>query len=80
MEYLLIEQRRCGSQKIKDKFLVLQKLNDEGKAESISVRDRVSVIEVMRSYATVWPPRINQVEVLRQQISLLERRFLLRFS
>lgn len=43
----------------------LERLHDEGKAKAIGVSNfRIQHLEEMREYARIWPPHVNQLEVL----------------
>jgi diketogulonate reductase-like aldo/keto reductase len=55
--------RRAGARK--STWLALERLVEEGKAKSIGVSNYgVGHIEEMRAYAKIWPPHVNQIEVL----------------
>lgn len=64
VDLFLIHTPSGGAQAIKEMWQALEKLVDEGKAKSIGVSNfGVSHIEEMRSYAKIWPPQVNQIEV-----------------
>lgn len=48
----------------KEMWLALEKLHDEGKARAIGVSNYAPEhLEEMKSYATAWPPAVNQILV-----------------
>jgi diketogulonate reductase-like aldo/keto reductase len=64
VDLFLIHTPSGGAQAMKEMWQALEKLVDEGKAKSIGVSNfGVSHIEGMRSYAKIWPPQVNQIEV-----------------
>lgn len=64
VDLFLIHSSSSGSQGRKHLWQALEKLHDEGKARSIGVSNYgVQHIEEMRSYAKIWPPQVNQIEV-----------------
>lgn len=49
----------------KDIWAALEKLYAEGKVKAIGVSNfRVRHLQEMKEYATVWPPHVNQIEVI----------------
>lgn len=73
VDLFLIHSPSGGSAAVKEMYQVLEKLESEGKARSIGVSNfGVGHIENMKSYARVWPPHVNQIEVCtRESTSLL---------
>lgn len=64
VDLFLIHSPNAGSNARKEMWLALEKLYEEGKAKSIGVSNYgVGHIEEMKSYAKVWPPHVNQIEV-----------------
>lgn len=64
VDLFLIHSPNSGKEKRKEMWLALEKLYDEGKTKSIGVSNYgVGQIEEMKSYAKVWPPHVNQIEV-----------------
>lgn len=64
VDLFLIHSPHSGKEKRKEMWLALEKLHEEGKAKSIGVSNYgVGHIEEMKSYAKVWPPQVNQIEV-----------------
>ena len=64
VDLFLIHSPNSGSEKRKEMWLALEKLYDEGRAKSIGVSNfGVGHIEEMKSYAKVWPPHVNQIEL-----------------
>lgn len=64
VDLFLIHSSKSGSSGRKLLWQALEKLYAEGKAKSIGVSNwGVGQIEEMRSYAQVWPPHVNQIEV-----------------
>lgn len=66
VDLFLIHSSSSGSAGRKLLWQALEKLFFEGKTKSIGVSNfGVGHIEEMRSYAQVWPPHVNQIEVRR---------------
>ncbi|KAJ5145974.1 uncharacterized protein N7515_000538 [Penicillium bovifimosum] len=64
VDLFLIHSSSSGSAGRKLLWQALEKLYAEGKAKSIGVSNwGVGHIEEMRSYAQVWPPHVNQIEL-----------------
>ena len=64
VDLFLIHSSKSGSAGRKHLWQALEKLQAEGKAKSIGVSNfGVHQIEEMKSYAKVWPPQVNQIEV-----------------
>jgi diketogulonate reductase-like aldo/keto reductase len=64
VDLFLIHSSKSGSAGRKVLWQALEKLYQEGKTKSIGVSNfGVGHIEEMRSYAQVWPPHVNQLEV-----------------
>jgi diketogulonate reductase-like aldo/keto reductase len=64
VDLFLIHTASGGKEKRKELWLALEKLYNEGNVKSIGVSNYgVGHIEEMKSYAKVWPPHVNQVEV-----------------
>ena len=71
VDLFLIHSPHSGKEKRKEMWLALEKLYEEGKAKSIGVSNYgVGHIEEMKSYAKVWPPQVNQIEVCCRDIHL----------
>ncbi|KIV77805.1 hypothetical protein PV11_09585 [Exophiala sideris] len=64
VDLFLIHSPNAGSSARKEMWLALEKLYEEGKAKSIGVSNfGAGHIEEMKSYAKVWPPHVNQIEL-----------------
>ena len=64
VDLFLIHSSKSGVTGRKHLWQALEKLQEEGRAKSIGVSNYgVQQIEEMRSYAKVWPPQVNQIEV-----------------
>ncbi|KIW20375.1 hypothetical protein PV08_00950 [Exophiala spinifera] len=64
VDLFLIHSPNAGSKARKEMWQALEKLYEEGKAKSIGVSNYgVGHIEEMKSYAKVWPPHVNQIEL-----------------
>ena len=64
VDLFLIHSPHAGKEKRKEFWSALERLLVEGKVKSIGVSNYgVSHIEEMKSYAKVWPPHVNQIEV-----------------
>ena len=71
VDLFLIHSAHCGKDKRKEMWLALERLYDEGKVKGIGVSNYgISHIEEMKSYAKVWPPHVNQIEVWCRPIRL----------
>lgn len=55
-----------GAKKRKEVYLALEKLLEAGKTKSIGVSNwGIGHIEELQSFAKVYPPHVNQIEVLK---------------
>lgn len=64
VDLFLIHSSSSGPAGRKQLWQALERLLQEGHAKSIGVSNfGVKHIEEMRSYAKVWPPHVNQIEV-----------------
>ncbi|KAL8948753.1 MAG: hypothetical protein Q9222_005092 [Ikaeria aurantiellina] len=64
VDLFLIHSPNCGSEKRKEMWLALERLVKEGKVRSIGVSNfGIGHVEEMKSYATIWPPQVNQIEL-----------------
>ena len=64
VDLFLIHTPSGGPAAIKEMYQALERLESEGKARSIGVSNfGVGHIEGMKSYARIWPPHVNQIEV-----------------
>ena len=64
VDLFLIHTPNGGSIARKEMWLALERLHEEGKAKSIGVSNfGIAHIEEMKSYARIWPPQVNQIEV-----------------
>ena len=64
MDLFLIHSPSGGPKARKEMWQALEKLASEGKARSIGVSNfGTGHIEEMKSYARIWPPHVNQIEV-----------------
>jgi diketogulonate reductase-like aldo/keto reductase len=64
VDLFLIHSSKSGSAGRKLLWQALEKLYAEGKAKSIGVSNfGVGHVEELRSFATVFPPHVNQIEV-----------------
>ena len=64
VDLFLIHSPNAGSKARKEMWLALEKILQEGKARSIGVSNfGVGHINELKSYATTWPPHVNQIEV-----------------
>src|SRR5436190_5013143 len=65
VDLFLIHSPSAGKAGRKEMWLALERLLDEGKTRSIGVSNYgVKHIEEMKAYAKVWPPHVNQLEVI----------------
>lgn len=63
-DLFLIHSPSSGSAGRKMMWQALERLHDEGRVKAVGVSNYgVSHIEEMKSYAKVWPPHVNQLEV-----------------
>lgn len=64
VDLFLVHNPKCGSENVREMWLALERLHDEGKAKSIGVSNfGIKHIEDMKRYARIWPPTVNQIEV-----------------
>ena len=64
VDLFLIHTPSGGPAAVKEMYQALEKLESEGKARSIGVSNfGIGHIEAMKSYARIWPPHVNQIEV-----------------
>ncbi len=64
VDCFLIHSPSGGKEKRKEMWQALEKLYEQGKAKSIGVSNfGVENTEELKSYAKVWPPHVNQIEV-----------------
>jgi len=64
VDLFLIHSPNAGSKVRKELWQALERLYEEGKAKSIGVSNfGVGHIEELKTYAMVWPPHANQIEV-----------------
>lgn len=65
VDLFLVHTPRFGSNDARrEVWLALERLREEGKAKAIGVSNYgVGHLEEMRSYASSWPPSVNQIEV-----------------
>lgn len=64
VDLFLIHTPSGGPAAVKEMYQALEKLESEGKARSIGVSNfGIGHIEDMKSYARIWPPHVNQIEV-----------------
>ncbi|KAI9748087.1 MAG: hypothetical protein M1815_003619 [Lichina confinis] len=64
VDSFLIHAASGGSEARKEMWLALEKAHKEGKIRSIGVSNfGIGQIDEFKSFATVWPPQINQIEL-----------------
>ena len=64
VDLFLIHSPSSGTEKRKEMWGALERLLEEGRVKSIGVSNYgVGHIEEMKSYAKIWPPHVNQIEV-----------------
>ena len=64
VDLFLIHTPSGGSAARKEMWQALERLESEGKVKSIGVSNfGIGHIEEMKSYARIWPPYVNQIEV-----------------
>lgn len=64
VDLFLIHSPNAGSKARKEMWLALEKVLEQGKAKSIGVSNfGVGHINELKSFATTWPPPVNQIEV-----------------
>lgn len=69
VDLFLVHTPRLGPDGVEHVWLALEKLLDEGKTRSIGVSNFDGAdMEAMREFATVWPPHVNQIEVINSLV------------
>lgn len=64
LDLMLIHNQAPGAAKIKVMWQAMERLHAEGRIKALGVSNFGSgTIEAMKSYAQVWPPTINQLEL-----------------
>jgi len=64
VDLFLIHTASGGSKNRKDMYQALEKLLENGKTRSIGVSNwGIGHIEELKSFAKVYPPHVNQIEV-----------------
>ena len=64
LDLFLIHSPHSGQNKVKEMWLALERLHQEGKVKTIGVSNfGGGHIDAMKSFATTWPPHVNQIEV-----------------
>ncbi|KAK0390624.1 hypothetical protein NLU13_0128 [Sarocladium strictum] len=64
VDLFMIHSPSRGQEKIKEMWQALERLHNEGKARSIGVSNfGIKHIQGMKSYAKIWPPHVNQIEL-----------------
>ncbi|KAL8667715.1 MAG: hypothetical protein Q9202_000570 [Teloschistes flavicans] len=64
VDLFLIHSPSGGKEAIREMWQALERLVQEGKVRSIGVSNfGVGHIEAMKTYAKVWPPQVNQIEL-----------------
>ena len=64
VDLFLLHSPSGGSAAVKEMYQALEQLESEGKVKSIGVSNfGIGHIEAMKSYARIWPPHVNQIEV-----------------
>ena len=64
VDLFLLHSPSGGPAAVKEMYQALEKLETEGKVKSIGVSNfGIGHIEAMKSYARIWPPHVNQIEV-----------------
>lgn len=72
VDLFLIHTPSGGPAARKEMWQALEKLESEGKARAIGVSNfGVGHIEEMKSYARIWPPHVNQIEVCHDPLKSL---------
>lgn len=65
VDLFLIHSASPGPAKRKEMWVALERLYEEGRAKAIGVSNfGVGHVEEMKEWAKVWPPHVNQLEVL----------------
>ncbi|KAL6713214.1 hypothetical protein ACLMJK_009335 [Lecanora helva] len=64
VDLFLIHSPHSGPQGRKEMWQALERLENEGRAKAIGVSNfGISAIEELKSYARIWPPHVNQIEL-----------------
>ena len=64
VDLFMIHSPSRGHEKVQEMWQALERLYAEGRAKSIGVSNfGIKHIEGMKSYAKVWPPHVDQIEV-----------------
>ena len=64
IDLFLIHNANVGPEKCKTMWQAMEKMHDEGKFKSIGVSNHgIRHLENLKSYAKVWPPAVNQLEL-----------------
>ena len=64
VDLFLLHSPSGGPAAVKEMYQACEKLESEGKVKSIGVSNfGIGHIEAMKSYARIWPPHVNQIEV-----------------
>lgn len=64
LDLFLIHNVGSGAKGVKLLWQAMERLQQEGKIRSIGLSNSgIGIIEGMKSYAKVWPPAVNQLEV-----------------
>lgn len=64
VDLFLIHTSSAGSEKRKEMWQALERLYEQDKAKSIGVSNfGIGHIEELKTFAKVWPPHVNQIEV-----------------
>jgi diketogulonate reductase-like aldo/keto reductase len=70
VDLFLIHTASGGSKARKEMYLALEKLLEDGKTKAIGVSNwGIGHIEELKTFAKVWPPHVNQIEVCPSSIS-----------
>ena len=70
VDLFLIHTASGGPAARKEMWQALERLVEEGRAKSIGVSNfGVGHIEEMKSWAKIWPPQVNQIEVCNNTLS-----------
>lgn len=77
VDLFLIHTASGGPAARKEMWQALEKLESEGRTKSIGVSNfGIGHIEEMRSWARIWPPHVNQVEVFISPLAAARMRTL----
>lgn len=71
IDLFLIHSPHSGSKSRKDMWQALERLLAEGRVKSIGVSNwGIGHIEELKSFAKVYPPQVNQIEVCASELYL----------